>query len=195
MGKARGLSVEHFNQNLSGYCTYRAFYKWAAKQVPLVGARCIELGPAYGQGVAYLAVELINRGCTGARIDMVDIGDAETLRRNLAHVASVIGDVWTENSWDAAAHYPDGYFDLVFIDANHSKPCVLQDIAAWRRKVKPGGILGGHDHSTQPDLAGVIDAVVESFERYTVVRGERFGDEQKFFPAWYVIIGENGAET
>lgn len=49
----------------------------------------------------------------------------------------------------------------VFIDARHDYANVRADIAAWRHKVRVGGILAGHDHSdTYP---GVIQAVTEAF--------------------------------
>ena len=48
-------------------------------------------------------------------------------------------------SVDAAATFADGSLDFVFIDADHSYEAAKADIAAWRSKVKPGGILCGHD--------------------------------------------------
>jgi Methyltransferase domain len=36
--------------------------------------------------------------------------------------------------------------DFVYIDANHSLPYVIQDISLWSEKVRPGGIVAGHDY-------------------------------------------------
>lgn len=62
----------------------------------------------------------------------------------------------------AAAMYPDGYFDLVFIDAWHDYKDVREDIDAWLPKVSVGGILAGHDWNL-PDT-GVREAVLETLE-------------------------------
>jgi predicted O-methyltransferase YrrM len=45
----------------------------------------------------------------------------------------------------AAAAFDNRSFDLVFIDADHSYEAAKADISAWRSKVRPGGILCGHD--------------------------------------------------
>ena len=49
-------------------------------------------------------------------------------------------------SVEAAALMQDGQADVVFIDACHAYSEVKKDLAAWWPKVKPGGILCGHDY-------------------------------------------------
>jgi len=46
----------------------------------------------------------------------------------------------------------DKSLDLVFIDADHTYDVVLADIRAWFPKVKPGGVLSGHDFIRQSDV-------------------------------------------
>lgn len=48
-------------------------------------------------------------------------------------------------SEDAAEIFKDKSCDFVFIDADHTYNCVKKDIKIWKTKVKPGGILCGHD--------------------------------------------------
>ena len=50
-----------------------------------------------------------------------------------------------EFSMDAAKQFKDGSLDFVFIDGNHEFQHVTNDIAEWSRKVRPGGIVSGHD--------------------------------------------------
>ena len=62
----------------------------------------------------------------------------------------------------AAIHrFPDRSLDFVYIDALHTYEGAKIDINMWRHKIKPGGILGGHDY--EPTFPGVIQAVDETF--------------------------------
>jgi len=50
-----------------------------------------------------------------------------------------------KSSMDAVKAFEDNSLDFVFIDANHSFQYVINDIAEWSKKVRPGGIVSGHD--------------------------------------------------
>lgn len=60
----------------------------------------------------------------------------------------------------AASLMRDRWLDLVFIDGDHSYTSTLADIIGWLPKVRPGGILAGHDCECRPvgDLSTVISA-------------------------------------
>jgi len=70
-------------------------------------------------------------------------------------------------SVEAAELFADGHFDVVYIDAKHEYLDALADIRHWLPKVKPGGLIAGHDydlaHKGVPravrDVFGVPDAV------------------------------------
>jgi hypothetical protein len=59
----------------------------------------------------------------------------------------------------ALASFDDDTFDLVYVDADHSYAAVKSHLEAAATKVKPGGLLGGHDYGA-PYL-GVVKAVDE----------------------------------
>ncbi len=60
---------------------------------------------------------------------------------------------------------PDGMFDFIYVDADHSYPAVCADIQAAKNKVKPGGLLAFNDFARilRPGLGqfGVHQAVCE----------------------------------
>lgn len=47
--------------------------------------------------------------------------------------------------------------DMIFLDASHAYEDVAADIAAWRLKARPGGILCGHDYGTWPGVGRAVD--------------------------------------
>ncbi len=71
------------------------------------------------------------------------------------------------DSQETAGQFEDGSFDLVYIDADHTYRGVKRDIEAWRSKVRPGGILCGHDYGA-PNYEGVKRAVDEAFPHATI---------------------------
>lgn len=57
----------------------------------------------------------------------------------------------------------DRKFDFVYIDGDHAYESCRQDIELWLPKVRPGGMIGGHDYCEA--CPGVIRAVDEKFEK------------------------------
>jgi len=80
----------------------------------------------------------------------------------------------------AAAVFSDGYFDLVYIDADHHKEALLADIDVWWDKVRIGGLLSGHDYGTR------------RFPQVEAAVTERFGDTAEV--AEYVWFKRKGWE-
>jgi len=62
-----------------------------------------------------------------------------------------------KSSMEALEDFNDNSLDFVFIDGNHTFEYVVNDIAEWSKKVKPGGIISGHDYSNY--MRGVKTAV------------------------------------
>ncbi len=63
------------------------------------------------------------------------------------------------SSLEAAKMFPRKYFDLVFLDSDHSYEAVVNDIKVWLPLIKEGGLLTGHDYNkTHP---GVVKAVTD----------------------------------
>jgi len=61
----------------------------------------------------------------------------------------------------AALEVPDRSLDFVYIDANHDSPYIDQDIELWAPKVRPGGIVSGHDYvGIHADVIRAVDGYV-----------------------------------
>jgi Methyltransferase domain len=51
-----------------------------------------------------------------------------------------------KTSKEAAATFADGELDFAYIDAQHSYTAAREDMHLWFPKIKPGGLLIGHDY-------------------------------------------------
>lgn len=82
------------------------------------------------------------------------------------------------DSKEAARAIPDKSLDLAFIDADHSYEGCKSDLEAYWPKVKPGGILSGHDYANDDWKFGpMVKRAVDEFaaaKGLTVDLGENF---------------------
>jgi hypothetical protein len=49
-------------------------------------------------------------------------------------------------SFEILETYPDNYFDAIYIDADHSYDGCKRDLELSMKKIKPGGVIMGHDY-------------------------------------------------
>jgi hypothetical protein len=106
---------------------------------------------------------------------------AETFK---SEIADGVVHLHRDYSPAAAGRFSDGYFDMIYIDAMHYHAAVLADLMAWAPKLKPSGILAGHDLcefdiSAQMNF-GVVSAVSTFIQRSKfswafLAGGELFG--------------------
>lgn len=94
-------------------------------------------------------------------------------------------EVFRMDSLAAAQRFNDRSLDFVYIDADHSYEGCKRDILAWAPKVKPGGILAGHDYYNHivgtPTPFEVRRAVAE-------VCGGPCGVTHEPAPSWWIHI-------
>lgn len=67
-------------------------------------------------------------------------------------------------SWNGLAQLEDNSLDLVYIDAAHDYDSVRKDLTAALSKIKPDGVIAGHDYVRWGRFGfrnGVIEAVTE----------------------------------
>src|SRR3990167_2921250 len=67
----------------------------------------------------------------------------ETLKRLAPYNCTII----RKTSMDALNDFEDNSLDFVYIDANHDFLNFTMDLHYWMKKVRPGGIISGHDYA------------------------------------------------
>jgi len=85
----------------------------------------------------------------------------------------------------AAQRFEDSSLDLVYVDAAHDYDAVCADILAWMPKLKPKGIMCGHDYfhrNVNPGADGVRPAVDNTLGEYKL---KHYSDS-----SWAVSLAE-----
>jgi SAM-dependent methyltransferase len=126
------------------------------ERCPKAGVRVAEIGCAGGGTSVHLV-----RYCPQIQelvcVDLVKPGADRRAFHAEKRITFVQG-----YSDQVAAQFPPESFDLVFIDADHSEEWVTRDLHAWVSRVKPGGIVSGHDYGSH-NYPGVKIAVDRFF--------------------------------
>jgi predicted O-methyltransferase YrrM len=103
------------------------------------GGIIAEIGSQYG----IHAFEILN-DLHPSSLYLIDIlKDLDKAKDNLKDFNQV--SFITKSSVEASKDFSDNYFDLVYIDAEHTYDSVKEDISVWTPKVKEWGIIAGHD--------------------------------------------------
>lgn len=76
----------------------------------------------------------------------------------------------------AAKSFADASLDFVYIDGNHALDSVLEDLAIWTTKIRPGGIISGHDYTKTKQR--MRNDVVKAVNQWVT--------EQKITP-WFIL--------
>ena len=86
-------------------------------------------------------------------------------------------------SMDAVRDVLPESLDFVYIDGNHSFDWVMQDIIEWSKRVRPGGIVSGHDYY-HFGWAGIVEAVDVYIKAHTIT--EWFVTVERE-PSWFWV--------
>lgn len=191
--------VPHFYEKIFGWFSYASVYAQAVALAP-PEAHFVEVGAWHGKSAAFMAVEILNSG-KKIRFDVVDHfkGSAspgeQFMRDQAAANGGTIRSIFEANlapvrhalnvvelpSVEAARRYANKSLDFVFIDAGHDEDEVRADIKAWLPKIKPGGVLAGHDYITWPTVTAAVHAELGDSED-RLVNGD----------CWYYRVPLNG---
>jgi len=178
--------MQHFYMNPEfgeNWFGYEKYYKHVITTAP-DNSVIVEVGSWKGKSISYLGVEAINSGKTikcfavdtwlGSGVEAGHDSDQyvrsgtlyDLFLKNIEPIKHVVVPI-RKTSLEASKMFADGSLHCVFIDANHKYECVKEDIQAWLPKIKPGGMLSGHDYGF--DGGPVHDAVHELIGRNEIV--------------------------
>lgn len=90
-------------------------------------------------------------------------------------------------SHEAAVELDDGSLDFIYLDGNHTYAWVWMDQMIWWDKIRPGGIISGHDYTEdgpprQGNVYGVKPAILDFCEKMKI--DELFISNEEW-PTWY----------
>lgn len=127
----------------------------------------------------------------------------QTRDRMKPWVAKGIVKFFVMRSTDASKHLLDNHFDYIYLDARHDYCAVKEDINHYWPKLRPGGILGGHDYidaqyaidklgphedwSKCEDGSIHPEAVKGAVDEFRMEQGDlAVYTSNEDFPSWYV---------
>jgi predicted O-methyltransferase YrrM len=177
MTNKRFKKIDHYYQSLEGWFNMEEQYLELLDETP-EGGTFVELGCYKGKSTSFIGVEIHKRkrdidffavdsfmGATNSTDEnevkaYVGISDIEqTYNENVAPIGNKITTI-KSLSHEASQYFEDKSVDVIFIDAGHSREAVKKDIDCWLPKMKPNGIMAGHDYTAWD---GVNRAVKEIF--------------------------------
>ena len=118
------------------------------------GIKAAEVGSLLGRSTVALAIDGVDLVCVDTFLGTPGVeGEALHGRDMYAEFVANMTRlglrpvVMRMDATQAAASFPNAYFDLVFLDCD--KAAFPFQYGAWYPKVKPGGVYCGHDHSLE----------------------------------------------
>jgi predicted O-methyltransferase YrrM len=160
------IRIQDYRPEIQGWSEdILPLYRRIARELPR-GARIVEVGVAHGRSLVFLAEELIGAGRFDAELWGVDSWGGgwwvQSIVQTMARpeLARFIEHLRIARCEEVRASrlFDDGSLDVVFVDSDHSEEGVDTSIATWLPKVRPGGLLCGHDHDVS-GWPGTVAAV------------------------------------
>jgi Methyltransferase domain len=141
------------------------------------GGVAAEIGVAFG---AYTDA-ILDRNAP-QELHLVDLWESDRFRDGLDSIrsrhATLIATgalrVHRGKSVDVIPMFPNTYFDWIYIDTDHAYETTLAELHAAVPKMKPDGIIAGHDFCPGNVIAPWPYGVVEACGRFCVEAGWQF---------------------
>jgi len=154
--------------------------EWANEQ----GAtgRAVEIGSYSGEGTVVLAKYFKDVLAVDPWLNGYDINDRASQQCPMKFVfeafeertKGIVNIMFSRGkSLDALEFVADGSCDFVYIDGDHRYEGVLADLKGWRKKLKEGGIMAGHDWSWESVKKALLEEIGQ--KDYMLFQGDSWG--------------------
>lgn len=172
--------IEHFYQRIQGWFDYQDIFSDVVNKFG-DNSHFVEIGAWKGCSTSFMAVEIANSGkkiqfdCIDTwngseeninptsphydQLTLIEDGLYNEFLKNIEPVRNFINPIRT-TSVDASKLYEDGSLDFIFIDASHDYDNVRADVLAWLPKLKPDGIIAGHDYTSYEGVKRAVDEII-----------------------------------
>ena len=123
---------------------------------------------------------LINRITRPAKFHLIDIwgtdrfhdGKYEGVKSYFSEEIKRGDVVITKKLSTEAVHgFPNNYFDWIYIDTDHMYETTRDELTLFAAKMKPGGIIAGHDYVKGNWISSLRYGVVEAVHEFCVNHG------------------------
>jgi predicted O-methyltransferase YrrM len=141
--------------------------------------KAVEIGAYSGEGTVVIAKHFKEVMAVDPWLNGYDINDVASQQCPMKFVfeafqerTTPLGNVLYSRgkSLDALQFLKDGELDLVYIDGDHRFEGVLADLKGWRKKLKEGGIMAGHDWSLKSVKMALLEEIGQ--KDYTLFQGD-----------------------
>jgi hypothetical protein len=116
--------------------------------------------------------------CKPAKLHLIDLWDSSGRKKIHSRFADAIADgrvmISAGTSTERLVEFPDHVFDWVYLDTVHDYRVTAQELAICQKKVRPGGIIAGHDHTPGNIITPVCYGVVQAVQEFCVQHRWRY---------------------
>ena len=138
------------------------------------GGVVAEVGVAFGE----FTKQILLRN-TPEKLHLVDAWEPERYQTGLEQILEryskeiAVGTVEVNRglSTQRLAEFSDDYLDWIYIDTDHSYTTTRDELLLASKKVKPGGIIAGHDFASGNPVKAIPYGVIEACHEFCVNEG------------------------
>lgn len=178
---------------------FKEYYKRIARQLPN-DCTIVEVGVADAASSLFIADQLYSLGKTFKlyMVDSMNYGQYSQMKVIYENIIkSGLGkyiEVLPYDSLIAAKMFNGNSLNFVFLDSSHTHPETAQEIAVWYGKLVDGGVLAGHDYTSEenPGVKESVDLMLPKIIKRPDIDEE--DHKQEFLPHQFLSIEQTERE-